>query len=321
MSTNEDLFSDDAIPVASDEFTEVMDQHHSTVEPVKFSGIGPDGVAHILPLEEGGTCVYQDLTKDSFNTQNTNISMGHDSHFPSTKKTENGITFHTTESVPLNYASDHSTGFTTRIDFVSDGDIWDDEKNAKAWHDTPIPEYLFSPKGWGNSEFTIYIRTHGQHNNKHQSCAAKMMGRRGIVKKDDEDRSVVEMLYPEVQHKKVTVNCNYNHQPYEHFKAVKQYFDGDMLEDEKWVGLKWTNVIADDRKSLNMKEYVDLEPFTSEGKPANNWKLKAECDFTGTPGYHNIPAVWKGRLNYLRVDGRKTVDFTLGSCVASNPKG
>lgn len=269
-------------------------------------------------MEEGGTRVYQDMTKDSFHTDKTNISMGNGSNFPSSKKIENGITFHTTNSVPITYHSDHSHGFTTRIDFVSDGEIWDDENNAKCWRDKP--EFLFSPKGWGTCEFTIYIRTHGQYNDRHQSCAAKMMGRRGIVGQDDKCRSVVEMLYPEIQHKKVAVNANYDHAPYEHFRPVKQYFDGDLLEDEKWIGLKWTNIIANDRKSLNMKEYVDLNPFTPEGKPANNWKLKAECDFTGTPGYNNIPACWKGRLNYLRIDGRKKVDFTLGSCVASNPE-
>lgn len=314
QNPNLEILEDDEIPVSPDDYCTVSTTFHASqiAKPDFKGGIDEYGVAHIYPIDTTkNPPVYVDLVKNKdFNTKFTNISYGHGSHIANTVNTENGVTYANTVGSPINYNSG-GNGRSVRFDFEDDGEIWGDESKCKSWSDNP--EYLCSPKGFASFEFTVYVRGHGKLAGKHMACAAKGFGRRGEA--GDKNRSVFEMLYPEDTHPKVGANVNYDHFPYVSVKGIQQFFDGDKMEDGKWIGIKWCGKVPKSRGSVTIEEYVDLDPFAAvDGKKNNNWKLKAIIkDFKGVPEYKNIPPTWCAKLMYLRVDGWKSVDIAHGS--------
>lgn len=268
--------------------------------------IGKDNVQQLYPTKQGGSEVYLDLSSDNPNNHTFNISYGHGSHLPATKHNENGITYFNTTGSKISYKSGSPDGRSVRLDMIPSGGPWADESNTSSWDDKPTPDFLYDEKGFRNHEITYYIRPHGDLGT-HQSCAFKLQG-----KDDDNGRSVIEMLYPENTHKKVEVNVNYEHFPYVNYKDVTQHFDS-KLQVDKWTGLKVVYIVPEDKKSVKLEMYVSEDPFNADGSPKNDWKVLAECNFKGVPEYKNVIPSWRGRKDYLRVDGFESVDFTLTS--------
>jgi|SRR5215831_7251122 len=271
--------------------------------------LGKDGVQQIYPTAQGGTEFYLNMD-DPYKTGSGhndngqfNISYGRGSQFPFTKRQEgNGLTYFNTEGSPISYASGSKPGRSVRLDVYPDGGKWAN-KSKYYWKDNP--GFLYTDNSIGSGEFTLYIRTHGDLGT-HQAYACKIGGR-----DEDDLRSLIEMVYPTASHSSVQVNVNYAHFPYVNVKP-KIVNAPPKLVAEKWIGVKCIHVIADDKKSGDWELWYDDSPFaTADGKPANNWKLAATYHDVGVKEYGNVPLTWKCHKDLCRVDGFKSVDFTL----------
>lgn len=309
--TDIDIYIDDEIPVAPDDYCHVYSMHPSQIVQPEFKGgIDEYGVAHTYPIDTTkNKPVFVDLIKNKdFNTKFTNVSFGHGSHLKNEVKTENGITYSTTTGSPISYSSGQKAGRSIRWDFEDDGDIWGDESKCKSWNDSP--DFLCSPNGFRSCEFTVFVRFHNKLGT-HMSCCAKGMGRRGG--KDDVGRSVFESLVPEDTHSKAQANVNYDHEPYIPFKGIEQYFDF-KIEAEKWYGIRWCFKVPKDKSYLTVETYLDLEPFDATGKFNNNWKpFSLVKEFKGVKEYKNIISTWVPKLMYMRNDGWGSGDIAHGS--------
>lgn len=277
--------------------------------PPPSGDIGPDGVKQIYPTAATGTEFYLNMDNPYQGGAYTsrpeaqfNISYGTGSQFPFTTHTDpNGLKYFNTEGSPITYASGSPPGRSVRLDIYNVGGKWANKTNF-SWENNP--GYLYKPDGVGSGEFTIFIRTHGDLGT-HQSYACKIGGR-------DEDaiRSLIEMVYPTATHNDVQVNYNYAHFPYVNVKPTIVNAPPKLVA-EKWIGVKCVHKIAADKKSSDWELYFDDNPFDSNGKPSNNWKLAATYHDVGVSGYKNIPLTWKSHKDLCRVDGFKNVDFTL----------
>lgn len=265
--------------------------------PPVTGNIGPDGVMQIYPTANGGTEFYLGENPDK---SKFNVSYGGGSHLPYSKKKEGSLTYFNTTGSPITYHSGSPPGRSTRLDIYPDGGIWGN-KTKYSWDNNP--GYLYTPKGIKSGEFTSYIRVH-QDLGTHQAYAHKIGGR-------DEDaiRSLIEAVYPTATHSTMQINYNYAHFPYVNAKPNIK-FNPPKLTVEKWVGFKTIRKVATDGKSSNIEMWVDLDPFDSNGKPKNGWKLAAMYLDKGTPGYKNIACTWACHKDLIRVDGFGLVDFT-----------
>jgi hypothetical protein len=268
--------------------------------PPPMNNIGPDGVMQIYPTIQGGTEFYLGDTPDK---QKFNISFGTGSHIAYSKKTEKSLTYFNTSGSKISYHSNSKPGRSTRIDTYPDGGMWSN-KTKNNW--AQKPDFLYTEKGIRNSEFTSFIRTHGDLGT-HQAYAHKIAGR-------DEDaiRSLIEMVYPTATHSTIQVNYNFSHFPYVNAKP-HIVFNPPKLTAEKWVGVKTIRKIAADKQSSTLEMWVDVDPFDVDGKPKNNWKLAATFIDKGTKEYKNIPATWRSHKDLIRVDGFQSVDIALVS--------
>ena len=276
-------------------------------EPQPTGDIGKDGVKMIYPTVQGGTEFFlnmEDPYKQGSGFEDHgqfNISYGHGSQFPFTKHTQGSLTYFNTEGSPVTYASGSKTGRSTRLDVYPDGGKWSN-KTKYYWKDNP--GYLYTDHSIGSGEFTVFIRTHGDLGT-HQAYACKIGGR-----DEDDLRSLIEMVYPTASHSDVQVNVNYAHFPYVNCKP-KILISPPKLVAEKWVGVKCVHKIAADKKSGDWELWFDDNPFDDAGKIANNWKLAATYHDVGVKEYGNVPLTWKCHKDLCRVDGFKSVDFSL----------
>ena len=273
--------------------------------------IGPDDVAQIYPTAPGGTEFYLNMdnpyeggSSTSRPTAQFNISYGKGSQLPFTTETApNGLKYFNTTGNPINYASGSKPGRSVRLDVYPDGGKWAN-KTSHSWQNNP--GYLYTDKGIGSGEFTVFIRVNGDLD-LHQAYACKIGGR-------DEDgiRSLIEMVYPTATHSDIQVNYNYAHFPYVHAKpSLTISHPPPLADNRKWIGVKTIHTLAADCKSSNWEMWIDTNPFDSSGTPANNWLLAATYKDTGVPEYNNIPLTWKCHKDVCRVDGFASVDFTL----------
>ena len=273
--------------------------------------MGPDGVAQIYPTSPGGTEFYLNMDNPyqgggytSRPTAQFNISYGRGSQIPFTAETDpNGLKYFNTTGNPITYASGSKPGRSVRLDVYPDGGKWANKK-SHSWQNNP--GYLYTDKGIGSGEFTVFIRVHGDLGS-HQAYACKIGGR-----DEDDIRSLIEMVYPTANHSNIQVNYNYAHFPYVHAKPSLAISNPPPLaHNGKWIGVKVIHVIAADRKFSNWEMWIDTNPFDSNGKPANNWVLAATYKDNGVAEYNNIPLTWKCQKDVCRVDGFASVDFTL----------
>jgi hypothetical protein len=273
--------------------------------------IGPDGVAQIYLTAPNGTEFYLNMNNPYRGGEYTsrpkaqcNISYGRGSQLPFIANTDpNGLKYFNTTGSPITYASGSKPGRSVRLDVYPDGGKWAN-RTSHSWQKNP--GYLYTDKGIGSGEFTVFIRVHGELGS-HQAYACKIGGR-----DEDDIRSLIEMVYPTADHSNIQLNYNYAHFPYVHAKPTLTIPNPPPLADNgKWIGVKTIHVIAVDNKSSHWEMWIDTNPFNSNGKPANKWVLAATYEDNGVPGYNNIPLTWKCHKDLCRIDGFASVDFTL----------
>lgn len=275
-------------------------------KPVE-GGVGPDGIKLMFPQNTQAKCppFYIDLTNPDKDNNTFATTYGSDIvKFEKTMK-EGNISFVRNMGHKQTYASGAPPGKSCRFHYTPDGGMFAVGKHS--WKDKDIPQYLYSEKCYYNLEFTVIARV-GKPLGTHQSFAFKVQSRPD--KPDDSLRSTVEFCAPNDQKSDAYYNFNYDHKTYAKVSGVKQYTTEGKVTPNQWIGYKLVIIIADDRKSSWYGLYVDTDPINKEtGQPNNNWKLKAEYTNKGIPEYKNIPAVWGGMTNYLRVDGYEYVDL------------
>lgn len=245
---------------------------------------------------------YLDMVSGN-GTDRFNISYGGGSHFPYTKKTEGNLTFINSTGAVQHYASGNPDSRSVRADVYPSAGIYANIGNYSYKNN---PGYLYKRNHFHNKESTIYVRPHGQLKT-HESFAFKVQGR-----DNDDIRSAIEMVYPTATHSTVEVNVNYKHFPYVNWNKVRQYSTSSNKQtDGKWVGVKFVLIVADNLKSVWMGMFEDINPFTSAGKPANNWKLRADTVFTGVSDddYDNIIPIWDPHKDTVRLDGFQSQDL------------
>jgi len=265
---------------------------------------------------------------DCFSYDGTNMHPKKGDQAKAKLKAENGFKYYTANATYTEYGSKSPAGKTLRLGIYavpgSKG-----QKQKHTWKEKP--DFLYDPKGIRNHEFTAFIRLHGDLNKGitdekkkiHRSLAFKICGAN-----KDEGRSVLETCYPVDKSDSVRANYDYEHFPYVHVRktdaggGIKQFFDGDYCQENKWMGLKHIHITDGKTQSLN-RLYVDTDPFDENGKPRNNWKLKAEYVDKGSiekaknpdtdkmEGYDGIPCTWASQVDKIRIDGWDEVDFTL----------
>ena len=245
---------------------------------------------------------YMDMVNKSNNTR-YNISYGTGSHLSYTLKTEGNLSFYNSTGQVQHYASGNPDSRSVRNDIYPSGGIWGNNTNYSYRSN---PGYLYQWNDFHNKEMTIYIRPHGQLKT-HESVAFKMQGR-----DQDEIRSCVEFCYPTATLSQPALNVEYKHFPYVGYKNVRVYSTSSTKQkDGQWLGLKCVLIIADNKKSAWLGLFEDINPFTSAGKPANNWKLRADTVFTGVSDddYDNIIPTWDPQKDVVRLDGFQSQDI------------
>lgn len=263
--------------------------------------LGPDGVAQIYADAPKGSKVYMG-NSGKFDEKIFNVSYGRNSHIDYEAKKQGKLNYFTTEGSKINYHSGAQSGRSTRIDTYAGGGMWSNDTDY-SWKDNP--GYLYNEKGTLNSEFTTYIRVHGDMGT-HQAYAHKIGGR-------DEDalRSLAEMVYPTSGKREVAFNYNYAHFPYVHARA-KTYGDLEEFgENFGWLALKTIHFVRDGYTHWEM--WADFDPVADDGSLNNNWLLIAEYKDEGCDEYDNIPLSWRAHKQVCRVDGFEQVDFALFS--------
>jgi hypothetical protein len=269
-------------------------------------GVSLDGVKQMFAENKNAKCApfFIDLTNPDKDNKVFATTYGSDTVKFEKPMEENGLKFVRNKGHKQTYASGAPPGMSCRFHHTPDGGMFTPGKHS--WKDTPLPDFLYSEKCYYNFEMTVIARV-GKALGTHQSFAFKVRSRPD--KPDDSLRSTVEFCMPNDQKGDAYFNFNYDHKTYAKVSGVKQYLKEGKITPNQWIGVKLVSIIADDKKSTWFALYVDTDPIGAGGKINNNWKLKAEYTAKGIPEYKNIPPIWGGMTNYLRVDGYEYVDL------------
>jgi hypothetical protein len=271
------------------------------------SDIGPDGVAMMFPENKNAKVkpFYINLDNPDENGEVFACTYGGDLVTFEGPKTEGNIKFVRNKGHIQKYQSGAPDGKSCRFHITPDGGMFGVGKHS--WEDTPLPQYLYSEKCFYSFEMTAIVRV-GPSLGTHQSFAFKLASRPD--KPDDKLRSTIEFCMPNDQKPEPFVNYNYSHKSYEHVDGVRKLASEGKIIENKWIGVKVVFVITEDRKSTWMGMYVNTNPIGQDGQPDNTgWKFKAQYTAKGIVQYKNIPPVWGGMTNYLRIDGYEYVDL------------
>lgn len=286
------------------------------VTPAQLGGMGLDMVKLMFSENVLAKCkpFYINLNNPDENNQTFATTYGGDIVKFQTMK-EGNLQFVRNVGHKQTYKSKAPDGKSCRFHITPDGGMFGEGKYS--WKDSPLPQYLYSEKCYYNFEMTAIARV-GPALGTHQSFAFKIRSRPDG--KDDSKRSTIEFCMPNDQKADAYVNYNYDHKTYSKVSGVKQYTDEGKITVGQWIGVKLVSIVADDRKSHWMGLYVNTNPIESvTGLPDNQgWKLKAEYTDKGIKDYKNIPAVWGGMTNYLRIDGYEYVDLYRYSQIEIN---
>jgi len=270
-------------------------------------GVALDGVQMMFPENKAAKVkpFYINLTNPDSDNKVFATTYGQTTYKFEKPMKEGNVSFVRHMGAKQTYASGAPPGRSCRFHHTPDGGMFTPGKYS--WKDKTIPTFLYSDKCYYNFEFTVIARP-GKALGTHQSFAFKVRSRPD--KPDDSLRSTIEMCMPNDQKGDAYVNFNYDHKTYAKVTGVKQYIKEGKITPNQWIGVKLVSIIANDRKSTWFGLYVNLNPIdTTTGQPKNDWKLKAEYTAKGIPEYKNIPPIWGGMTNYLRVDGYEYVDL------------
>ena len=284
--------------------------------PIQTKNIGPDGVLEWLPTATNPkySPLYLDLSKGDPTSKVGPFAITYGSEFVSSNIIQgiNGATCLETNGAVQHYKPDKNgckkpDGRSMRTHWFYGCKPMDEGKYS--WKDNPIPDYLYSEKAFYNFEMTAVVEVGDPLDPVdgkaiHQSCAFKLRSRPDGA--DENLRSTIECCFPNSQHPNAYFNYNYAHDTYKAADGVQQHTKEGVVESHKPLGLKVVSIIADNRKSSWYGWFINANPIGPDGKFKNkSWKIKAEFTATGIPEYENIPPVWAGMTDYLRIDGYK----------------
>jgi hypothetical protein len=284
--------------------------------PIETKNIGPDGVLEWLPSAANPkhAPLYLDLTKGDPTSKDGPFAITYGSKFVPSNiiHATNGATFLETNGAIQHYKPDKNghkkpDGRSMRAHWFYDCKPMDEGKHS--WKDTPLPDYLYSENAFYNFEMTAIVEVDDPLDPVdgkaiHQSCAFKLRSRPD--EPDENLRSTIECCFPNSQHPDAYFNYNYAHDTYKAVDGVKQHTKEGVVEPHKPLGLKVVSIIADDKKSCWFEWYINTDPIDLDGEFKNeSWHIKAEYSAKGIPDYKNVPPIWAGMTDYLRIDGYK----------------
>jgi hypothetical protein len=274
------------------------------------SNIGPDGVAMMFQENKNAKVkpFYINLDNPDENNEVFATTYGSDLVRFERPMKEGKIKFVRNKGHVQNLRSDpQHPSRSCRFHITPDGGMFGEGRHS--WRDHPLPKFLYSEKCFYNFEMTAIVRPGDRlRPERHESFAFKLASRPD--QPDDKLRSTIEFCMPNDQKPRPYVNYNYSHDSYEKTDGVEQGASEGKIEENKWIGVKVVFVIADDRRSTWMGLFVNTDPIGEDGQPDNKgWKFKAQYTAKGIDEYNNIPPVWGGMTNYLRVDGYEWVDL------------
>jgi hypothetical protein len=273
-----------------------------------------DGVQMLFPSKSRDKEYYlsdaDNINEGKFITTDNNNAV---------KKTEGNLAFWRVSGKDVHY-SDQSIGKTIRVNINAGGGLDGHQENT--WEDNP--RYIWTKNDSKNAEFTYYIRCSGKISGhgiatNHVTCSSKFRG--GIHTGNHDPHASCCELVLRVGEGNTSLNYNfeYNHPDYVNDEdGTNKLQANNDTEVGKWFGRKtivWTN---SDGKSVTARDYIDLDPFTANGKPKNNWKPLQEKVFrtnsreTEDSTKYNVPPLWGGMFT-SRVDGFQTVDYAIVS--------
>jgi hypothetical protein len=252
----------------------------------------------LFPSKVGGPAYFYKMSDD---IENSKFIQTDDN--PATKMTEGPITFQRLKAGPVHYSD--GEGKTTRVNVNAGGFI---DKQVHNWTEDPTPEFIWTPNDSRNAEFTYYFRAN-KFVQKHTECSSKF--RMGIHTGDHDKRaSCSEITFKIGIPDDMKSSQEYNHPDYAWGKTIRA--SENRSESDKWIGRK-TIVWNNKNGTVDAVDYIDWDPFDSEGKPANNWELLQSQRYGPIEkfGYNKAPT-WGGAF-CARIDGHDSVDYAIVS--------
>ena len=226
------------------------------------------------------------------------------------RQTDGGFEYWTLPAYAFNYASG-GQGRTARLHISASG-----LEQQNTWQTQP--DYLSGPLDLGDQEFTAYVRVRGIHDARRAAIALKIRG--GAHTANDPALASCTMMTFASREAPGGVSRfgkELDHPTYD-YVPLPLCFDTSLREGH-WVGLKL--VSFRDPKDVTQvinRLYVDDEPFTTEGKPNNDFRLLSEyIDRAGqSTGEYDTLVDWGGVSSTLRVDGVNELDVAILSARA-----
>lgn len=262
--------------------------------PPTTTNIDVNGVTMLYPT---------DFTKPAFfYKMGDNITSGKyirtDSN-SATQMTQNNIIFQRITANNVSYST--GTGKTVRVNVNAGGFI---SSQAHTWKDSNV-QYIWTPSDSKNCEFTYYFRV-VNYVQSHTECASKLRG--GIHTGSNDPRaSCFQTNFFIGGGSTATESAlEYNHPSY-HFSSITPLIP-NTAKAGIWIGRKTIVWNGKDGK-VHTEDWIDFNPFTSTGAPANNWKKFFTQTFVGDSTYNKVP-LWGGMMTF-RQDGYEYVDVAI----------
>lgn len=211
-----------------------------------------------------------------------------------------GVSFVRLTATNVSYASG-GTGKTMRININAGGYI---STQAHTWQNSGV-SYIWTSSDQVSSEFTVYFRV-SNYVQSHTECAVKLRG--GIHTGSNDPRaSCFQTNFFIGGGSTATESAlEYIHPSY-HFSSITPLIT-NQAKAGVWIGRKVVCWNGKDGK-VHTEDYIDWNPFTSTGIPANNWQKFFTQTFVGDSTYNKVP-LWGGMTTF-RQDGYGTIDVAI----------
>lgn len=176
----------------------------------------------------------------------------------------------------------------------------------KTWDTSP--DFIYNKKGIKNRELTFYFRV-GNPLDSLKRVAVRLGGAWNV---NPSKRSFVEIGYPTPDYPDVYFDVAYAAGKNVLVSTVNQYFSGDRVVTDKWIGLKIVSQVASNKSHVWYGIYVDLDSYIADNDrliPSHNWKLKSDITFVGVKEYNRIIPTWRCEYDCIIIEGYEDVQF------------
>lgn len=174
------------------------------------------------------------------------------------------------------------------------------------------PDYLSDPLDFGDQELTAYVRVRGLHDPQRAAITLKVRG--GEHTQRDPARASCTMMTFATRHGAAVSRFGKELEHPRHDYVSLPLLYPAALEEGRWVGLKLVSLIDPaDSEAVLYQLYVDDQPFDTQGRPRNRFRLLSEyVDRAGqSTGEYDRVVDWGGSVSTLRVDGVDAVDVAI----------